>query len=1497
MRIEKAATRYESMVDQDTGLYLNVQPSYVPQVGKEAPRPMRSFITGTNIRGSGVGDIRFYDEGISDSYQCQKAPEYSILQGLDQLPFQEKKGYESVNYKCELPIKHKGDLRASWWDECEKETPRGIILVPYQINLAFQYGSHQIQDWGCDVEAKSRTDRLTEGMEPVPILAAAERLNKVQFNEGSPEEIYEERYVSGQEFVPRNTKQFTSNVNSTTPHFYWTAESGNFSSINYNYYNVQRSRSKFLEVGNPILEENNKTAIAMAKSEILESSNEVIEPITDSFPVAAREAYGPSEVHLISMLKTESVSILNWSDDANGKFYMNLTDKATAGQLGGGARIIQLGGFTGNDSFRQAYPRVESGEGSSLRQFFENLGNFVTENFDPLNINDPGVNADVAWIANPRGRPSNQEIVELKKWLNDNPNSKLVITFGDDSHTGLKFEERPGLVQLIRNAEYLCEELGLSMKPYFISQKSKYATLDDTSNNVSINRAGYLSIYLRGSGNSDLVFGERGSASQIENDDNYYNAITVSPAERSKFEFIAIEPNNANTTLYIDANIMGTRSFPVGTSIIRSGQIKATFNVEPNKYYRMFFEEVSNFPSERGSLKYTITNCDVSSLFKQTNGKPGQNARGNPQGDILDYQAQWPMYELNDNQPKPYYEKQEDVKIGYQVDGVRGGVVLPPKNQSSVDDKRYWLEGIGGMVIGQSRIVRRSVILTIPEGVTEIDLFVSADNFIPERENPIDFDSWRLVGVSGIEIEPPFDVFGGFFRPVYSTREVITPAIPPSTREYTVDREISNPSHKYCPSDDCIESFTPPDGGDDIADGPVVAAQEQYFQAPFEYGAERSCITVITDASMIQGLTATVENDSQTISPKVINFIRQFYRYPPDMDFDFTGEEAGLRYTSITKVVSPEKSSPARLLASEENEGFNSLFGGYNQGRKSAISFGNDEVLRRITEFQWIMPSEPLEHKGSAFVEKRVPPPTDTSDEAREAARDAQRITFSGIMASYGCYSKFNVEVNGERYYDTGMGQLPPNFMQTFGHDFLDFDQVSHLISGYPGDLFGYNVKIDEDDVIYAGSPFAAFSGETITPWSEVVENTPNGPLYNAQLGYYGGAGAVYKIEKTMDGVGPNDTITPWTSTGKVQPNSLSVGNNSTRRSDRFGSEIVIDADFMAISAPDHSDDSLIIRNFGDFVRKEFNDQFSVGTLETHDTGDLSLSQEIRNSGQVIENAGAVYTYERKIKDWGTKQQDWVFLQKVIAQGYNSRYSQNHETEAFARSIAVSRTRRSDSDYDLIVGAPLHQYGSGVASQLAPSGGALYSYDAMMRRPKPSFAHPDTNVEGRIYGLLGDSIGQNEKYVNFDFRNNNEFDKVTYEKAVVYASTDGEIFIEASGQDRNDKGYAIHRPFIKEIRGAYKHGVFKQQYSPLFVRGKPPTHTGLLPLFAPAPGGNVYNNMSMFNYGVQGIASGDMSLFTQSVAPSSVSDQGFNLYTLCSGVSSSGLDLYVRGKF
>ena len=184
-----------------------------------------------------------------------------------------------------------------------------------------------------------------------------------------------------------------------------------------------------------------------------------------------------------------------------------------------------------------------------------------------------------------------------------------------------------------------------------------------------------------------------------------------------------------------------------------------------------------------------------------------------------------------------------------------------------------------------------------------------------------------------------------------------------------------------------------------------------------------------------------------------------------------------------------------------------------------------------------------------------------------------------------------------------------------------------------------------------------------------------------------------------------------------------------------------------------------------------------------------------------------------------------------------------------------------------------------------------------MRRPRPSFAHPDTNIEGRIFGQTDDSLPENEKYMLFDFKNGQQADELLYQAGVINANLDGEIFIEASGQDKNSKGYAIHRPFIHSINGAYRHGVFAQDFAKLFIAGKPPSATGMLPLVSPEPGGNVYNNMSMFNYGVLGIASGEMNLYSQAIAPSSVSDQGFNLYALSSGVVSSGMNLYTRGKF
>jgi hypothetical protein len=56
-------------------------------------------------------------------------------------------------------------------------------------------------------------------------------------------------------------------------------------------------------------------------------------------------------------------------------------------------------------------------------------------------------------------------------------------------------------------------------------------------------------------------------------------------------------------------------------------------------------------------------------------------------------------------------------------------------------------------------------------------------------------------------------------------------------------REISTGSEKYCPTDFCKEYFQP---APEIADGPLVVAQEVYHQRPFDAGVAKSRITLIS---------------------------------------------------------------------------------------------------------------------------------------------------------------------------------------------------------------------------------------------------------------------------------------------------------------------------------------------------------------------------------------------------------------------------------------------------------------------------------------------------------------------------------------------------------------------------------------------------------------------------------------------------------------------------
>ena len=137
----------------------------------------------------------------------------------------------------------------------------------------------------------------------------------------------------------------------------------------------------------------------------------------------------------------------------------------------------------------------------------------------------------------------------------------------------------------------------------------------------------------------------------------------------------------------------------------------------------------------------------------------------------------------------------------------------------------------------------------------------------------------------------------------------------------------------------------------------------------------------------------------------------------------------------------------------------------------------------------------------------------------------------------------------------------------------------------------------------------------------------------------------------------------PWKTVKKFRPEELNVGfhninavdlsgivgnhsytdemiNASGFVSDRFGYDIDLDGDLMAISAPGHDFEVFFEENSGEFVNKAFNNQFHITSRTRHDLALASNRTAYPNSGVTILNNGAIFTYENKINNWGSKTQN-----------------------------------------------------------------------------------------------------------------------------------------------------------------------------------------------------------------------------------------------------------------
>jgi hypothetical protein len=733
--------------------------------------------------------------------------------------------------------------------------------------------------------------------------------------------------------------------------------------------------------------------------------------------------------------------------------------------------------------------------------------------------------------------------------------------------------------------------------------------------------------------------------------------------------------------------------------------------------------------------------------------------------------------------------------------------------------------------------------------------------------NPETIRTHRLVSISGcilpvntVAVERPV------FVPRYSFTTTTIPEVPEFT--YTIDggfSQIANDSNQYCPCDFQNSPL--------IEDGPVVVAQEIYHQGGFDNGTSKSRITVIADASMIQGKLAFYDAASST---RTRNFLNSLY---PQINFPSTNQ--GRQYENTYKIVSPERASPLKLVNYTNNSGLLVKFRG-------DLSSYTNKVLNTFSDNDHSVDPNfyspmlyPPDGKPDEFLERRE----EFDETGYQEALDAEILTFKGNQSANNAYCKFSGVINGKMYQDSSIYGEVPELMKDTGYDYIDLQMLTQY-SGYPGDLFGYSVRVKNGN-IYVGCPFAPFESENITDWDKVIENTPSGQTASGiSIDYNGGAGAVFIFDKFATANQDYYVANPWGCVRKLRPSSI----NS---SDMFGLDFDIDGDVLAVAAPGHDFDTIFNKNInsGEFVTKEFNEQFNIAKTNSVDLGS-SGNRQLYGSGIITNNNGAVYAYENKITDWSSKSLDWSITQKLLPQGFNAKEDDNF----FGYSVSIDRARRKDGDYTLIIGTPFNTSGINNTYSTLSDAGIIYTYDAMLRRPRPSIAHPDTYIAGSVIGKSGENYPPK---VQFYFANNEEFNKRYINYGRLFSNENGEIFVEVSGKDMIDKGFITHRPYIEYIRGSYDFGKRITDSTSLFVEGKRLETNGSMNLYTKYYDSlNVYNNMTLYVDSVSGVSSGNILLYSSGIMPDNIKFDTLVLTVEAANpLSTDSMNLNTRGMF
>lgn len=1524
--------------------------------------PPLSYTTGPsngdsygNFYGKGFGDIRIdlSQDNLTNLNEYFECPEGKCCDGCGD------DGPPVINNKCEFPLAHSGDLRAQWREQCIKTTPRGCRVVDYNKNWPLEFGNFTPP---CD-DPPVPTFRK-KNQEPVPILTTMEHLPPVQWYRPATSGKFcnnEPIFKWIKKTVGSTTTEFASH-NVDFVDFDIQEDSDSFASGIFNSWNYQ---GDFVDP--PVKNGRDGLVQGFGRSYYPEDEEKTETKVVYPFSILSLVESGrkddgqlnSSRIYLIATQWSEDdnsrgLDAATLNEDKNTEFYINMVrrdcDTAPKG--------IQINGFTKQSSLSAAYYTGASslgnyGLGDKLNFEFSKNDNqgYFRENQD---VSDLASEVDFAWIAQPSGKPSDQEIARIKEWL-DQGNKKLIITYN-----GVMSDSRQDAAD---NVNHICSGLNVTSRPFFIPSVGEY-----------FETAKIISGYDREEGSKQLVDTATDAISGCDfgygfSRDGYNFATSMSGVEFSP----STEPKDPtglgdsdNNSMQIFVPLSGGSDYE--KIIWFNDDITEQFTVYPTNRYKIDGNATIEFPVVKDSGYRMFINwvSETNSEEFEVCGEI-EGATSDPAGEEGGFFGGGGDTSENENGCGTAFSlKRTTAREPLQrfIDLRATGDVLTIKLNTD-----QWKNGIPRDQITEGVLPATPRFLSI----SGCPLEIITETVLTESSGK------KLVGYK-------------------TTCEwIVNPA--QSGEVPGISRPVHHLSQPYCKpggytDSKCEEANF---GETLIQDGPVVAAEEPEQFSSFPAGRRKSHIIVISDSTMIQGQCAPYRGSDAVKGNQ--KFIRSLYPKSPedynapqdDGEFGNPDSSSGGGQLEIEsfdnernwhfaqKIRSPETASPAKYHAISGQQITNiitdKLWGAGGGGTK-----GN--VISNFVDGEDFLLNPTL-------TEGR---PAEERDPIKQ--RELSNAFNDNVLSEYGMWPRFSGDFldiiadnpTPPEYYNELLGEEPPieeeyrketivdanlaggmsDLMKATNTDYLDFDVY---YSGCAGDLFGYSIDLAQSKLI-VGTPFNAYhasgvANSGLASWSDIIDDvTTHGHAAGMMsLAEDGGAGAAFIYNRTTSGESIISERLPWEFTQKIKPSSVNVGIydfstgavstltaqrgshqisdtnviiSGAKKSDQFGISVAMDCDMCVIGAPQHDFQTIHQHIYSGgglenpnnidanglntaFTRKNFTAAFDIPTHRFFDLGDSGTRVDTfeNKSGVMVLNAGAVYNYRNKLVDFRKREQSWVFAQKIVPQsGYKGREqgvwgtassapgapivhkTSGNEFDNFGRSVSIYRAGRGDSDYTLVAGSPNHIWpvsGDHRTKDLRDAG-AAFTYDAMLREQTASIPNSGGYIDAHVFAH---KKIKEERIENRVYQNETGPQEEHKTSGLVFTNQNGDIFLEVSGFDPSVNGFIAHRPYVDNIKFTLRPAIEQNETLQLFIDGAPAPVSGDINMsILGADRANVYNNMGLNHFGVSGIAYTDgidqSGLFLNISAPSGPIASSLNL-NLTSTQSTGLLPLRIRG--